>query len=73
MRVTDLTLEELELPIEETVSETFQSLLMGNGLVDPGVGKQLRPEFAAHFVKLCRRFMKANAVSQRQNCQGARI
>ena len=47
MQVTDLTVEELKLLIKETVSETFQSLLIDNGLVNPDLGKQLRPEFAA--------------------------
>lgn len=46
MQVTDLTVEELKLLIKETVSETFQSLLIANDLIDPDVGKQLRPEFA---------------------------
>ncbi len=51
MQVADLTVEELKLLIRETVSETFQTLLIANDLIDPDMGKQLRPEFAAQLRK----------------------
>ena len=47
MQVANLTVEELKLLIKETVSEAFQSLLIENDLIDPDLGKQIRPEFAA--------------------------
>ncbi len=47
MQVDSLTVEELKLLIIETVSEAFQSLLIENDLIDPDLGKQIRPEFAA--------------------------
>jgi hypothetical protein len=39
MQVKDLTIDELKLLIQETVTETIQSLLL-----DPDQGKQLKPE-----------------------------
>jgi hypothetical protein len=39
MQVKDLTIEELKLLIQETVTETIQSLLN-----DPDEGKKLKPE-----------------------------
>jgi hypothetical protein len=39
MQVKDLTVEELKLLIQETVTETLQNLL-----TDPDEGKQLKPE-----------------------------
>ena len=47
MQVANSTVEELKLLIRETVSEAFQSLLIENDLIDPDLGKQIRPEFAA--------------------------
>ena len=47
MQVASLTVEELKLLIRETVFEAFQSLLIENDLIDPDLGKQIRPEFAA--------------------------
>ena len=42
MQVTDLTVEELKLLIQETVADTIQAIL-----VDPDQGKQVKSEFAA--------------------------
>jgi hypothetical protein len=39
MQVKDLTVEELKLLIQETVTETFRDLL-----IDPDEGKDLKPE-----------------------------
>jgi hypothetical protein len=39
MQVKDLTIEELKLLIQETVTETIQSLL-----IDPDEGRQVKPE-----------------------------
>ncbi|MHC5822684.1 MAG: hypothetical protein ACYT04_44320 [Nostoc sp.] len=39
MQVKDMTIEELKLLIQETVTETIQSLM-----VDPDEGKQIKPE-----------------------------
>ncbi len=39
MQVKDLTIEELKLLIQETVTETIQSLL-----IDPDEGKKVKPE-----------------------------
>jgi hypothetical protein len=39
MQVKDLTVEELKFLIQETVTETLQSML-----TDPDEGKQLKPE-----------------------------
>jgi hypothetical protein len=39
MQVKELTIEELKLLIQETVTETIQSLLL-----DPDIGKELKPE-----------------------------
>lgn len=39
MQVKDLTVEELKILIQETVTETIQSLLL-----DPDEGKELKPE-----------------------------
>lgn len=41
MQVSNLTVEELKLLIQETVAETIQSLL-----IDPDADRQLRPELA---------------------------
>ena len=42
MQVTDLTVEELKLLIQETVADTIQEIL-----VDPDQGRQVKPEFLA--------------------------
>jgi hypothetical protein len=39
MQVKDLTIDELKLLIQETITETIQSLL-----IDPDQSKQLKPE-----------------------------
>ena len=39
MQVKELTIEELKLLIQETVTETIQSLL-----IDPDEGKEVKPE-----------------------------
>lgn len=46
-KVSSLTVEELKSLIKETISETLQSLLIDNDVIDPDYGKQMRPEFAA--------------------------
>lgn len=44
MQVTDLTVEELKLLIQDTVTETLKSFLSSGDDTDPDEGLQLRPE-----------------------------
>jgi hypothetical protein len=46
MQVKDLTVDELKLLIQETVTETLQSLLF-----DPDEGKQIKPELQQQLLK----------------------
>ncbi|MBE9035429.1 hypothetical protein [aff. Roholtiella sp. LEGE 12411] len=50
MQVKDLTIEELKLLIQETVTETIQSLL-----IDPDEGKQVKPEVKQQLLDSLRR------------------
>jgi hypothetical protein len=46
MQVKDLTIEELKLLIQETVTETIQSLL-----IDPDEGKKIKPEIEQQLIE----------------------
>jgi hypothetical protein len=46
MQVKDLTVEELKLLIQETVTETIQSLL-----IDPDEGQTIKPEVKQQLLK----------------------
>jgi hypothetical protein len=50
MQVKDLTIEELKLLIQETVTETIQSLL-----IDPDEGKKIKPEIEQQLIESLQR------------------